>query len=158
MANSLPRGSRLGVDAGSVRIGIAASDPDGLMAFPAGTVLSGETSVDDIFAIIADRDITCVYVGSPISLSGKDTGSTRMAHSLADEIMTRAQTLHIDLDVHLIDERLSTVSAASQLRDAGRNGKTSRAIVDQAAAVVILEQALEIEKRTDSRAGIKVGE
>ncbi len=158
MTTSLPRGSRVGIDAGSVRIGVAASDPDGTMAFPAATVLANETSVKEIIAIISERGANCVYVGSPISLTGGATQSTVMAHTLADEIAQATKALDFLVDVQLIDERLTTVSAASQLRDAGRNAKTSKAIVDQAAAVVILEQALDIEGRTGARAGKPVGE
>ncbi len=158
MDNSLIRGARIGIDAGSVRIGIAASDPDGLMAFPVETVQQGDSAIDRLCQIIGEYAAPCVYVGSPMSMSGKETASTALAHTLANHLLLalteRAQTA----DIFLIDERLSTVSATTHLRESGRNSRSSRSVIDQAAATVILEHALDTEKRTGKRAGQLLGE
>jgi len=148
----------LGIDAGSVRIGVAACDPDGLMAFPVVTVTQGSQAVNELLAIVSEYSASCIYVGSPISLAGNSTASTEMANELANAVLEAGTNLNFEIEVRLVDERLSTVSAQSQLRESGRNAKTSKSVVDQAAAVVILEHALEVESRSGHRAGVKVGD
>ena len=145
---SITRGVRIGIDVGVARIGVARTDPDGILALPFETVKADDSALARILEIIHEFDAHAIYVGLPISLSGADTSSTQLAKDFASNLtsMTTAPVL-------LIDERLSTKSAASQLRSAGRNAKNSKEIIDQAAAVVILESALEAERRTQLRAG-----
>lgn len=148
---SIERGARIGVDVGSVRIGVSRSDPDGIMAVPHATVPAGEDAVADLLICVAEFDPQVFYVGNPLSLSGEQTMSTQKAQEFA--VLLSSST---DVPVYLVDERLSTKSAAQQLRSAGRNAKNSKEIIDQAAAVVILESALEIEKRLMDRAGLHI--
>ena len=140
----MQRGVRLSLDVGSVRIGVAACDADGLMAYPLATIDYGSESVTEILALILEHQAIAVYVGNPVNLSGATTKSTTAAAEFATQL---AQELTQGIAVRLIDERLSTVSAQRGLHEAGRNTKNSKSIFDQAAAVVILEHALESEKR-----------
>jgi putative Holliday junction resolvase len=134
-------GSRLGIDVGTVRIGVAASDPEGRLAFPVATVPRGPRAAEEVDRIASEREATVVYVGLPLTLAGKEGPSAADARSFAAEIAERT-----GLVVRLIDERLSTVSASSALRAAGKNARSQRSIVDQQAAVVILGNALDTEK------------
>ena len=121
------------------------------MALPYATVPAGDQALKDILTIVDEFNAQAIYIGNPISLTGESTRSTDNAVTFAEELATATT-----VPVHLIDERLSTVSAAAQLRSAGRNAKNSKEIIDQAAAVVILESALDTEKRTGERCGIRV--
>ena len=135
----MQRGVRLSLDVGSVRIGVAACDADGLMAYPLATIDYGSESVTEILALILEHQAIAVYVGNPVNLSGATTKSTTAAAEFATQL---AQALTQGIAVRLIDERLSTVSAQRGLHEAGRNTKNSKSIIDQAAAVLILEHAL----------------
>ena len=145
------KGRRLAVDVGKARIGLAISDQDGILATPFETVARQETiqasaaavakAVDDYFFLEA-------YVGLPLSLNGSHTPSTADAIALAHAIAGA-----LDVEVRLIDERLTTVSASANLRLAGKNAKTSRSVIDQEAAAIILEQALAGERATGNPAG-----
>ncbi len=138
----MDRGVRLGVDVGTVRIGIAASDPDGLMAFPVTTVTRGDGDVDQVAAIVSEREVARVYVGLPRKLSGHDGASAAFAHEFAAALAERCGAV-----VRLVDERFSTATAQHAMRQAGRNSRQQRQVIDQAAAVVILESALDIERQ-----------
>jgi putative Holliday junction resolvase len=144
------RGVRLGVDVGDVRIGVARSDPSGLIATPVETVARGAGDLARLRALAVEEDAVELVVGLPRSLSGGEgpaaTKVRAFARRLADAVTP--------LPVRLCDERLSTVSAEGVLRDQGRKGQRRRAVVDQAAAVVILQNALETERGT----GIAPGE
>lgn len=139
---------RLGIDVGKARIGVARTDIDGTMAVPVETVNRDENSTKKICAVIEEYNADIVYVGFPLSLSGEQTASTADAIAFAHEL-SKSTTAHI----RLIDERLSTVSATSSLQAAGHNAKSAKGIIDQAAAVVILEHALSIEKTSQNWAG-----
>ncbi|MCT9820116.1 Holliday junction resolvase RuvX [Microbacterium sp. W1N] len=142
------RGTRLGVDVGKARVGVARCDPDGMLAVPVETVARGEAAVARVAALAAEHSAFEVLVGLPLSLSGASTASTDDARAFAGELATATR-----LPVRLVDERLSTVSAHAALREAGRSQKSSRRIVDQVAAVVLLQQAIDVEKRTGNPAG-----
>ena len=134
---------RLGVDVGRVRVGVARSDPDGMIAVPVETVQRrGDAGpvVDRIVVIAAEVDAIEVVVGLPISLSGGDTASTADSRAVAEAIAARG------LSVRLVDERLTTVSAQSALRASGRTTRGSRGVVDQVAAVILLQHALDAER------------
>lgn len=137
----MERGVRLGIDVGTVRIGVAASDPDGLMAFPLETVQRGEGDVERVAAIAQERSAIRVFVGLPRKLSGQDGASAQFAHEFAAALSERTSAI-----VRLVDERFSTASAQVAMRQAGRNSRQQRQVIDQAAAVVILECALDIER------------
>jgi len=133
---------RLGVDVGTVRVGVAASDPDAIMAFPVETVPRGAGDVARVAAIAQERNAITVFVGLPRTLAGREGASAEDASAFA-----RSLAEHIDADVRLIDERFSTTTAASALRSAGRSARQQRQVIDQAAAVVILESALDIDRQ-----------
>jgi len=132
-------GVRLGIDVGTARVGVARSDRDGLLATPVETVPRDERTLGRLRELAAELDAVEVVVGLPLSLSGADTASTRDAREVA---VSLAETL----PVRLVDERLSTVTAQRQLREAGRHSKGSRPVIDQAAAVIILQNALDAER------------
>lgn len=144
-------GVRLGIDVGTARIGVARSDRDGLLAVPVETVPRGDGDVARIAALAAEYDAFELVVGLPVALSGRETASTADARGFAQALADAGHR------VRLIDERLSTVSAHGALRGSGRSQKSSRSIVDQVAAVVLLQQALDVEKGTGNPAGASVG-
>ena len=143
------RGVRLGVDVGKARVGVARCDPDGMLAVPVESVPRNEASVARITALANEYDAFEVLVGLPVSLSGGDTASTADARAFAGELATATGR-----PVRLVDERLSTVSAHAALRESGRSQRSSRRIVDQVAAVVLLQQAIDVEKGTGTPAGV----
>lgn len=134
-------GTRLGVDVGKVRVGIASCDRDGLLATPVVTLPRGASTVEDIRALMGEYDPVEIVVGLPLSLRGDDTASTGDARAVADELAAA-----VEVPVRLVDERLSTVSAQRALRQSGRSVKASRPVIDQVAAVIILQNALDFER------------
>src|SRR5690606_20977741 len=146
------RGARLGVDVGRARVGVARSDPDGLLATPVETVPRQDGDpVARVVELAAEHDVIEIVVGLPINLRGEETASTQDARTFAQELAARAGQ-----PVRLVDERLSTVSAHAALRDSGRSQRSSRRIIDQAAAVILLQQALDVEKRIGRAPGESV--
>ena len=136
------KGRRIAFDYGDVRIGVAVSDRDGILATPVTTLETKKPDLwDRIFDLLAEYEPIEIYVGRPVHLAGHASDSTAKAELFGAELQER-----FDLIVTMIDERLSTVSAQRQLREAGRSAKDSRSAIDQAAAVAILELALDIEK------------
>lgn len=148
-------GVRIGLDVGSVRIGVAKCDPHGMLATPLTTISAGLTALADVAGLVAEHEAICVYVGKPISLAGKDTASTQSAVQFAQELA--ALLKDSSTEIRMIDERLSTVSAQRGMQEAGRSVKQSRDAIDQAAAVVILEHALDSERHADGLVGEVVG-
>ena len=139
----MQRGRRIAFDYGDVRIGVAASDADSIICSPLTTLKSSDKSLlKSIAAIFLDIQPIQIFVGRPALLSGKDGASTDKAVAFAD--LLRGIT---DIEVVMVDERLSTVSAARNLREAGKNAKDSKKSIDMAAAVGILEFAIDLEKR-----------
>jgi putative Holliday junction resolvase len=139
------RGVRLGVDVGSVRIGVAVSDPAGVAAVPVETVARdprGTADLDRIATLADERDAIEVVVGLPRSLSGAEGAAAEAARGFARRLAARI----VPVPVRLVDERLSTVSAGRDLRAAGVSGRKGRRVVDQAAAAVILQTALDTER------------
>jgi putative Holliday junction resolvase len=147
-------GVRIALDVGSVRIGVAKCDREGLLATPLVTITAGPNAVAEVVKLVNEYQAICVYVGNPISLAGKDTASTKSAQEFARELYELL--IESNVAVRLIDERLSTVSAQRDLHAAGRNVKQSRDAIDQAAAVVILEHALASERQSDGLVGEEV--
>ena len=144
-------GVRLGVDVGKVRIGLAASDLHGMMAIPVATVPRGAGDVARILAEAIERSAVEIVVGLPLALSGNDTASTRDARIFAAEIAS-----HSTIAVRMVDERMSTVSATRALQSSGRSAKKSRVIIDQVAAVIILQHALDVERSSGTPPGVSV--
>jgi putative holliday junction resolvase len=145
----LRHGVRLGVDPGDARIGIARSDPTGFLATPVETVRRGKGDLRRIAKLAAEHEAVEVVVGLPRSLSGGEGPAAVKTRAWA---ATLAAVL-APLEVRLVDERLTTLSAEAMLRDRGVKGRQRRAVVDQAAAVVILQQALDTERATGTPPG-----
>ena len=143
-------GVRLGIDVGDVRIGVARSDPSGLVATPVETVARGEGDLARIRQIADEEGAVEVVVGLPRSLSGSEGPAAVKVRRFAGEIAVALRPT----PVRLYDERLSTVSAEIALR--GRKPKTRRAVVDQAAATLILQNALDNERATGRPPGESV--
>lgn len=152
-------GVRLGIDVGRSRIGVARCDADGLLAVPVETVQrvaepqEGEAQPDAdvarIAAIASEHGATAIVVGLPLSLSGAETASTDDARAFAERLAAAIPSS----PVRLVDERLSTVTAQSALHRSGRSTRGSRAVIDQVAAVVILQHAIDSERSSGSAAG-----
>ena len=144
---SSPRGRVLGIDVGTVRVGVALSDPTRTLASPLQTLRRARdgADLDQLAGLVAEHEVTEVVVGDPVHLSGAAGASARDAADYAQELADRIP----DVPVNLIDERLSTVTAASQLREGGVDSRRQRGVIDQAAAVVILQQYLD-SRRSDS--------
>ncbi|MFI9532429.1 Holliday junction resolvase RuvX [Nocardia fusca] len=154
------RGRRLGIDVGSVRIGVAASDPDGILATPVetvprdtgsrragrprtarggGSVPGPGADIARIAAIADEYEAVEIIVGLPRTLRGEKGTSARMATEFAERLRDSLP----ELPIRLSDERLTTVSAARALRDSGVRARGQRQVIDQAAAVSILQSWLD---------------
>jgi putative holliday junction resolvase len=142
-------GVRLGIDPGDARIGVARSDPSGFLATPVETVRRGKGDLARIAAILAEEEAVEVVVGLPRSLSGREGPAAAKVRLFAGSLARRLAPV----PVRLVDERMTTVSAEAMLRDQGRKGGKRRAVVDQAAAVLILQLALDTERATGAAPG-----
>jgi len=147
-------GVRIALDVGSVRIGVAKCDRHGMLATPLVTIAAGPNALQEVVSLINEHEAICVYVGKPISLAGETTASTVSALNFAKELSLLVKGSAVT--VRLIDERLSTVSAQRGMHEAGRSVKQSRDAIDQAAAVVILENALATERNVGDFVGEEV--
>jgi putative Holliday junction resolvase len=137
------RGRRIAFDFGDVRIGVAISDPDSILCSPLITLQASDKKLEQqLLQLLTEHEPVQIFVGRPALLSGHDGVASEKALAFAERL--RALT---EIPVELIDERMSTVSAARNLRDSGKNAKESKNSIDMAAAVAILEFALELEKR-----------
>jgi len=135
-------GRRLAFDYGQVRIGVAASDFSGLIASPIATLQAQSSDLTtQLISLLAEYDPIYMVVGQPKHLSGNESATMESVRSFAELLKTLS-----DAPIHFIDERLSTVSAARTLRNAGGNAKTSKSQIDAMAAVAILESALDKER------------
>jgi putative Holliday junction resolvase len=148
-------GVRIGVDVGSVRVGVATCDPAGLIATPVETVRRGRGDLDRLAALVAERAPVEVVVGLPTTLTGRHGPAAEAAEEFARRLaaLLAAQ----DVPVRLVDERLSTVDAQRALRDSGVDTRRGRSVVDQAAAVIILQTALDTERQSGTAPGRLVG-
>jgi|LakMenEpi03Aug12_release.lakeMendotaPanAssembly.Ray.scaffolds.fasta_scaffold241100_2 putative Holliday junction resolvase len=148
----MDKGRRLAIDVGTVRIGLAICDPDGILSTPIPAIgRSSELSdtLGVLSELISENSVIEVFVGDPVSLSGTETASTRDARDFAARLAEL-----ISVPIRLVDERLTTVTASAKLRVAGKDAKQSKSLIDSASAVEILEQAL----ATHRVSGISPGE
>lgn len=146
------KGVRLAIDWGKARVGVAACDRDCLLCYPVETVSSSakdpEPALRRIAELVSEYDPFELILGWPIDLRGKN--------GLAVQHMTKVAAMlsqRLSIPIRVVDERLSTATVAKQFEEIGRNTKKRRAVIDQAAAVSILEQALEKERQTGLPAG-----
>jgi len=145
-------GVRIGIDVGTVRVGVARSDPSGVLATPVETLprdASRATDLARIAALVAEFQAVEVVVGLPRGLSGHVGAAAEAAHKYAVAIARRVRPV----PVRTVDERLSTVSAQRSLREAGVRSRRHRPVVDQVAAVVILQSALDAERASGRAPG-----
>ena len=139
----MQRGRRIAFDYGDARIGVAVSDPDSILSSPLTTLKATDKTLNQqISEILTEIEPIAIYVGRPSLLSGNDRAATDKANTFVALLRSIS-----DLPIEMIDERMSTISAARNLRDAGRTAKDSKNAIDMAAAVAILDFAIEIEKR-----------
>jgi putative Holliday junction resolvase len=147
----LPRGRRLGVDVGKVRVGVALSDPDGILASPLVTVPrdmgaaadSVPADIAELVRLVREHEAVQVVVGLPVRLDGSEGTAAIDIRAYAERLAGAVG--HVP--VVLADERMSTVVASRRLAERGVRGKRQRAVVDQAAAVEILQSWLDAQRR-----------
>ena len=155
-AGGFRRGPRIGVDVGSVRVGVARCDPDGILAVPVATLARSPqgTDLDSLVELVAEHDPVELIVGLPLGLDGREGAAAAAARSYARAVADRLRTAGRSLPVRLVDERLSTTAATRGLQAAGRDARSSRGVVDQAAAVIIVQQAVDAERATGTPPGV----
>lgn len=137
----MPFGRRLGVDYGLARVGIALSDVDGLVATPLITLKNGPKLFAELEQIIDEYKIVGIYLGKPIHLSGVEGSTQELVASFAQRF-----TDSFGLPITYIDERLTSSQAQKLLRESGKGSKESKGLIDQLAALAILQLGLEIER------------
>lgn len=148
---SFRRGVRLGIDVGSVRIGVARCDPDGILAVPVTVVRRGDGDFAAIAAIADEYEVLEVLVGHPVTLRGEEGPAAQAAREFAV-----ALSRYVTVPIRLVDERLSTVAAQRNLHDAGRNTRSSKSVIDAAAAAYMVQGAVDYEKTNAVPAGTLV--
>ncbi|MGW4029793.1 Holliday junction resolvase RuvX [Streptomyces sp. NPDC004838] len=138
------RGRRLAIDVGDARIGVASCDPDGVLATPVETVPGRDVPAAHrrLKLLVEEYEPIEVVVGLPRSLSGGEGPAAVKVRAFAGEL---ARSI-APVPVRLVDERMTTVTAGQGLRAAGMKSRKGRSVIDQAAAVVILQNALESER------------
>ncbi|TWV31634.1 Holliday junction resolvase RuvX [Streptomyces misionensis] len=138
------RGRRLSIDVGDARIGVASCDPDGILATPVETVPGRDVPAAHrrLRQLVAEYEPIEVVVGLPRSLKGGEGPAAVKVRAFAQELAEGIKPV----PVRLVDERMTTVTAGQGLRASGVKAKKGRAFIDQAAAVIILQQALESER------------
>ena len=141
MSKNFRRGVRLAIDWGDARIGVAACDPEGMLAYPLTTIRAGAAEIADLVAVVAEYEPIEVFVGLPRSLSGGEGPAAAKARARAKRLAGAVR-----VPVRLVDERLTTVTASQRLQEGGKRAKEQRELIDAAAAVAILEQALAYEQ------------
>jgi putative Holliday junction resolvase len=144
-------GRVLGVDVGAVRVGVALSDPAGTLATPLVTLDRDETTWSDLDALVelvTEHEVVEVVVGLPRTLAGREGPAAQAARAYVEDLReVLGEHGRADLPVSLADERLSTVSATRMLSDRGVKGRAQRRVIDQAAAVEILQTWLDARRR-----------
>lgn len=144
----MPDSPRLGIDWGKARIGVAASNAGTSFAYPVETVPASPDEQQRLAALVSEYGAAIVYVGLPLTLSGERGISAAYVEEKAEEL----GRLIAPVEIRLVDERMSTVSASRSLGSAGRRARQQRKVIDQAAAVEILQRALDAEEREDAAA------
>ena len=135
-------GRRLGVDYGQARVGIAICDVDGLVATPLITLKNDKTLLSQLASIIEEHQIVGIYLGKPKHLSGVEGATAELVTIFAQRFAES-----FEIPITYVDERLTSGAAGKLLKAAGKNSKESKGLIDQLAAVAILELGIQIEKR-----------
>jgi putative Holliday junction resolvase len=140
-----PPGVWLGVDVGTVRVGVARTDPQGLLAVPVTTLHRDprtDRDLDELAALVAEYEAAGVVVGLPVTLAGREGDSARIAREYGAALAARVAPVPVEF----VDERLTTVSAQRKLTQGGVRGRSGRAVIDQAAAVELLQHWLAVRQ------------
>ncbi|THJ67049.1 Holliday junction resolvase RuvX [Arthrobacter echini] len=148
-AAAYPYGPKLGVDVGQARVGVAASDRDALLATPVRTLKRDQRRNHDVRLLVreaVERDAVQIVIGLPKNLSGREGASADMARTYAGLVAEELARQSRSIPVRLVDERLSTVSAHRSLHAAGLSSREHRKVVDQVAAVEILQHAIDMQR------------
>ena len=135
-------GRRLGIDYGQARVGIAICDLDGLVATPLTTLRNDNKLFSNLGALIEEHNIQGIFLGKPKHLSGVEGATVELVSGFAQRFSES-----FDLPITYVDERLTSGGAEKLLKSAGKSAKESRGLIDQLAAVAILELGIQIEKR-----------
>jgi putative Holliday junction resolvase len=135
---------RLAVDVGSVRVGVARSDPSGMLASPLEVIPHGRGDLDRLAELVAGHEALEVIVGLPTTLAGREGTAAAAARKVASALAARIAPV----PVRLVDERFTTTTAHAVLRQGGKDSRARRGVVDQAAAAVLLQAALDAERST----------
>ena len=135
----MQKGRKLGLDFGSTRIGVAICDPDGILATPYSTLTAAPGLIDEIASICKSEEIMTIVVGLPRSLNGEISHAANLVIDFISELTAHLPKMPIDT----VDERFTTTLANQALRASGRNSKEGRAVIDQIAAVGILQSYLD---------------
>lgn len=146
------RGRRLGIDPGAVRVGLAVSDPDGILATPLDTLKrdrKARTDLDRLAEYVDEYEIVQIIIGRPVGLSGTAGRAVTAADEYADLVAERFPNVQVTRH----DERFTTVSASHRLRGAGLDARAQRGVIDQAAATEILQSWLDTARRSEPPAG-----
>ncbi len=146
-------GRRIGVDFGVARIGVAVSSVDGIICSPLATLQNNEEALRSLLELISEQEPIEIYVGLPLNLQGEHTQSTVLAIAFAKQLFQSGVS-----NLRLVDERMSTRAAQSQLQASGKNSRQSKGVIDAAAATLIVESALSYERATGQIPGIDVSE
>ena len=135
-------GRRLGIDYGQARVGIAICDLDGLVATPLITLRNDNKLFSNLGALIEEHNIQGIFLGKPKHLSGVEGATVELVSAFAQRFSES-----FDLPIQYVDERLTSGGAEKLLKSAGKSAKESKGLIDQLAAVAILELGIQIEKR-----------
>ncbi|MGQ4536296.1 Holliday junction resolvase RuvX [Dermabacteraceae bacterium P13264] len=138
---------RIGVDVGAARVGVARSDPDGMLATPIAT-FPRVSAVGQVADAAVEENAGVIIVGLPRSLNGSLGKAASAVCEFCEELADELRELEYECPIRLVDERLTTVSAHQALHAAGRKERRHRSVVDQVAAVMILQTALDTERAT----------
>lgn len=150
---SLRLGRRIGIDFGVARIGVAVSSVDAIICGPLATVPNNDDALTRVLGLIAEQEPIEVYVGLPLNLQGEHTQSTELAITFA-KLLSQSGVSNL----RMVDERMSTRAAQSQLHASGKNSRQSKSVIDAAAATLIVESALSYERATGNLPGIQITE
>ena len=150
---SLRLGRRIGIDFGVARIGVAVSSVDAIISSPLETVPNNDEALVHVLGLIAEQEPIEVYVGLPLNLQGEHTQSTELAITFAKMLFQAGVS-----NLRMVDERMSTRAAQSQLHASGKNSRQSKSVIDAAAATLIVESALSYERATGNLPGIEITE
>ncbi|TAP43981.1 Holliday junction resolvase RuvX [Arthrobacter sp. S39] len=158
-ASAYPQGIKLGVDVGTVRVGVALCDRDGILATPYKTLDRNPKKNSDVRVIaglVQELGAVQVIVGLPRTMKGEEHASARMATDYAELLAGELESRGLDVPVCLVDERLSSVTAHRNLHEAGMSSRNHRKVVDQVAAAGILQHAIDMQKARGTDVGGRV--